>query len=227
MAFEQPDLVRKELIKGVSDLLPEGYDVDRHFSPRYRPWQQRIAFVPEGDLFAGIKAGKASMVTDEIDTFTETGIRTRSGQELEADVIVTATGFDLSVLGDIPFTVDGTRLDLADTVTWRGMMFTGVPNLLWIFGYFRASWTLRVDLAADRGPPPAPHGGQGHPDRDPPAPARGGCGHGAARLGRPRGLQPRLSDALHAPHAQAGRQAALSVTELTASRVRTLILEVP
>ena len=149
MAREQPDFVRKELIKGVADLLPEGYDVDRHFNPRYRPWRQRIAFVPEGDLFAGITAGKASMVTDEIDTFTETGIRTASGQELEADIIVTATGFNLSVLGDIPFTVDGEALDLARTVTWRGMMFTGVPNLVWIFGYFRASWTLRVDLVAD------------------------------------------------------------------------------
>jgi len=114
-----------------------------------RPPQQRLAFVPDGDLFAGISAGKASMVTDEIDTFTETGIRTRSGQELEADIIVTATGFDLSVMGDIPFAVDGQPVSWPDTVTYRGMMFTGVPNLAWVFGYFRASWTLRVDLLGD------------------------------------------------------------------------------
>ena len=89
------------------------------------------------------------MVTDEIDTFTQTGIRLKSGRELDADIIVTATGFNLSVLGDIAFTVDGKAVDFADTVTYRGMMFTGVPNLLWVFGYFRASWTLRVELICD------------------------------------------------------------------------------
>ena len=89
------------------------------------------------------------MVTDEIERFTETGIRLKSGEELEADIIVTATGFNISVLGDIAFTIDGKPLDFADTVTYRGMMFTGVPNMLWVFGYFRASWTLRADLIAD------------------------------------------------------------------------------
>jgi cation diffusion facilitator CzcD-associated flavoprotein CzcO len=108
-----------------------------------------LAFVPDGDLFAGISSGKASMVTDEIERFTEKGILTKSGEELIADVIVTATGFHLSVLGNIDFTVDGRAIDFADTVTYRGMMFTGVPNLAWVFGYFRASWTLRVDLMAD------------------------------------------------------------------------------
>jgi cation diffusion facilitator CzcD-associated flavoprotein CzcO len=89
------------------------------------------------------------VVTDEIERFTETGIRLKSGQELEADVVITATGFDLSVLGDIPFVVDGKPVDWADTVTYRGMMFSGVPNMVWVFGYFRASWTLRVDLMGD------------------------------------------------------------------------------
>jgi cation diffusion facilitator CzcD-associated flavoprotein CzcO len=123
--------------------------VDRHFTPRYRPWRQRIAFVPDGDLFKGIKAGKASMVTDEIECFTEKGILLKSGKELEGDIVITATGFNLSVLGGINFSIDDKPLDFAETVTYRGMMFTGVPNMVWIFGYFRASWTLRVDLISD------------------------------------------------------------------------------
>jgi cation diffusion facilitator CzcD-associated flavoprotein CzcO len=149
LSFEDPDLLRAELIRGVREQLEPGYDVDTHFSPRYRPWQQRLAFVPDGDLFAGIRAGKASMVTDEIETFTETGVQTRSGQVIDADVIITATGFDLSVMGDVPFVVDGRPVSWSDSVTYRGMMFTGVPNLVWVFGYFRASWTLRVDLVCD------------------------------------------------------------------------------
>ena len=129
--------------------LPPGFDVETHFTPRYLPWRQRIAFLPDGDLFQAISAGQASIVTDEIETFTETGITLKSGDELEADIIVTATGFNLSVLGDIAFTIDGELLDFADTVTYRGIMFAGVPNLVWVFGYFRASWTLRVDLVSD------------------------------------------------------------------------------
>ena len=149
LALDEPELVRQALMDGVKALLPEGYDVEQHFGPKYRPWQQRLAFVPDGDLFAGISAGKASMVTDEIETFTETGIRTKGGEDLEADIIITATGFNLSVLGDIAFTVNGEPLDLSKTITYRGMMFTDVPNLLWVFGYFRASWTLRADLISD------------------------------------------------------------------------------
>jgi cation diffusion facilitator CzcD-associated flavoprotein CzcO len=149
LAVDQPEFAKAALIEGVRALLPEGYDVETHFTPRYRPWQQRLAFVPDGDLFKGISAGKASMVTDEVDTFNETGIRTKGGQQLDADVIITATGFNLSVLGGIRFSIDGAPLDLSKTVTYRGMMFTGVPNLLWVFGYFRASWTLRVDLIGD------------------------------------------------------------------------------
>jgi cation diffusion facilitator CzcD-associated flavoprotein CzcO len=149
MAEEYPDLVREGILAEIRNLLGDDFDVDTHFNPRYRPWQQRIAFVPDGDLFKGIASGKASVVTDEIATFTETGIELVSGETLEADIIVTATGFDINVLGDIDFTVDGRPLDFADTVTYRGMMFTGLPNLVWIFGYFRASWTLRVDIVAD------------------------------------------------------------------------------
>ena len=145
----EPDTVRKELLAGVRAYLGKDYDIDTHFSPKYRPWRQRIAFIPDGDLFKGIAAGKADVVTDEIERFTPKGILLKSGKELEGDIIVTATGFNLSVLGDIAFAIDGQPLDFAKTVTYRGMMFTGVPNMVWVFGYFRASWTLRVDMVAD------------------------------------------------------------------------------
>lgn len=148
-AIAESETVKTELLEGVKTFLGEDFDIAKHFTPRYRPWRQRIAFVPDGDLFQGIASGKASVVTDEIERFTEKGLLLKSGQELEADVIVTATGFDLSVLGDIAFEIDGKPLDFADTVTYRGMMFTGVPNLVWVFGYFRASWTLRADLIGD------------------------------------------------------------------------------
>ena len=148
-ARDHPDFVRDELLKAIRDVLGDDYDVDTHFNPRYRPWQQRLAFVPDADLFEGIRAGKASVVTDEIATFTEAGIALKSGETLEADIIITATGFALNVLGDIEFTIDGDPLDFASTVTYLGAMFTGVPNLVWVFGYFRASWTLRADLLAD------------------------------------------------------------------------------
>ncbi len=149
LSFDEPEFLRNQLIEDVRAHLPPGYDVETHFTPTYRPWRQRLAVVPDGDLFAGISAGQASMVTDEIETFTEKGILLKSGRELEADIIITATGFNLSVLGDIEFTIDGTPLVFSDTVTYRGMMFTGVPNMLWVFGYFRASWTLRADLISD------------------------------------------------------------------------------
>src|SRR5207248_8131939 len=116
---------------------------------RYRPWRQRLAFIPDGDLFQSIHAGKASVVTDQIERFTESGILLKSGTLLEADIIVTATGFNLNVLGDIAFTIDGEPLVFSETVSYRGMMLTGVPNMVWVFGYFRASWTLRADLVAD------------------------------------------------------------------------------
>ncbi|TXL81622.1 NAD(P)/FAD-dependent oxidoreductase [Vineibacter terrae] len=148
-AFEEPDAVKKELLAGVRAHLGPDYDVDKHFTPSYRPWRQRIAYVPDGDLFKGVRSGKASVVTDEIERFTAKGILLKSGQELEADIVVSATGFHLNVLGDIDFAIDGKPLVFSDTVTYRGMMFTGVPNMAWVFGYFRASWTLRADLVGD------------------------------------------------------------------------------
>jgi len=148
-AFHEPEAVKQELLAGVRKYLGPDFDLDTHFTPRYRPWRQRVAFIPDGDLFRAIREGKATVVTDEIESFTETGIRLKSGEALEADVVVTATGFNLNVLGDIAFTIDGEPLDFAGSVTYRGAMFTGIPNLAWVFGYFRASWTLRTDLVAD------------------------------------------------------------------------------
>ncbi len=148
-ARHEPEKVKQELLAGVRKYLGEDFDLDKHFTPRYRPWRQRIAFIPDGDLFCAIRDGKASVVTDEIDCFTESGIRLKSGAALEADVIVTATGFKLNVLGDIAFAIDGKPLRFGESVTYHGAMFTGVPNMAWVFGYFRASWTLRTDLIAD------------------------------------------------------------------------------
>ena len=147
----EPEVVRKELLAGVRAALGPGHEalVDQHFNPRYRPWSQRIAFVPDGDLFKAVREGRASVVTDQIERFEPEGIRLKSGELLEADVIVSATGFNLNVLGDIRFVVDGRPLDFAQTVGWRGAMFSGVPNMAWVFGYFRASWTLRADLLSD------------------------------------------------------------------------------
>ncbi len=146
---ENPEAAKEELLAGVRAFLGEDYDMETHFTPKYRPWRQRIAFVPDGDLFQGITSGKATMVTDEIEKFTENGIALKSGKELEADIVMTATGFNLSVLGGIKFSIDDKPLDFADTITYRGMMFTDMPNMAWIMGYFRASWTLRVDLVSD------------------------------------------------------------------------------
>ena len=152
---DQPVQARQELLAGVRAALGPGLEdeVLKHFNPRYRPWQQRIAFVPnnmpEADLFKAVRSGQATVATDEISTFTETGITLASGATLPADVVITATGFNLNVLGDIAFSIDGQPLDFAATTTWRGAMFTGVPNLAWVFGYLRASWTLRADLMGD------------------------------------------------------------------------------
>ncbi len=149
MSAEQPEFVKGELFAAIREIMGDDYDLSPHFTPSYRPWRQRIAFVPDGDLFHAIKSGKASVVTDNIDRFTPRGILLESGTELEADIIITATGFDLNVLGDIEFTIDGEPLNFHDTVTYRGSMFTGIPNMVWVFGYFRASWTLKADLIGD------------------------------------------------------------------------------
>ena len=148
-SFTEPDKVKRELLAGIRGYLGSDYQIDPHFTPSYRPWRQRIAFIPDGDLLQAIRSGTASVVTDEIERFTAAGILLKSGKLLDADIIVTATGFHLNVLGDIEFAIDEKPLVFADTVTYRGMMFTGIPNMAWVFGYFRASWTLRADLVAD------------------------------------------------------------------------------
>ncbi|MDP1805817.1 MAG: NAD(P)/FAD-dependent oxidoreductase, partial [Acidimicrobiales bacterium] len=130
-----PKAVKRLLRKGVELQLPKGYDIDTHFTPRYDPWDQRVCLVPDGDLFKAIKAGTASVVTDHIDTFTPTGIRLRSGAELDADVVVSATGLELLFIGGIELVVDGEVVDLPSKLTYKGMMLEGVPNLALAIGY--------------------------------------------------------------------------------------------
>ena len=146
LARRKPVQMRRRLIRGVAKLLPPGYDVATHFTPTYQPWDQRLCFVPDGDLFATIASGKAEVVTDRIATFTETGIQLASGRELAADIIVTATGLQFEVLGGAEILVDGRRIDFGATFTYKGVMFSGVPNLASVFGYTNSSWTLRADL---------------------------------------------------------------------------------
>ncbi len=148
-SFEDADALKQELIAGARLYLGTEFDVDKHFTPSYRPWRQRLAVVPDGDLFQAINAGKASVVTDQIETFTEKGILVTSGDELEADIIVTATGFNLSALGDIEFVINDKPLNFADCWGHRGILFTGVPNMAWVFGYLRTSWTMRADLVSE------------------------------------------------------------------------------
>jgi cation diffusion facilitator CzcD-associated flavoprotein CzcO len=128
--------------------LPPHVPADPHFVPPYKPWDQRLCLVPDADLFEAFRAGTASVVTDEIETFTKTGIRLRSGDELEADLIVTATGLQMVALGKIKLTVDGGPVDPHDTFVYKGMMLSGVPNLAWCIGYTNNSWTLRSDLTS-------------------------------------------------------------------------------
>ena len=146
--IEEPEVVKDELINDVRKILGPDYDIEKHFTPSYRPWQQRITLTSNGDLFKSIASGKVSVFTDEIDKFTSNGILLKSGSEITADIVATATGFNMNILGDIQFTIDNKKLHLEDTVTYRGMMFTKVPNLLWVFGYFRGAWTLRAELLA-------------------------------------------------------------------------------
>jgi cation diffusion facilitator CzcD-associated flavoprotein CzcO len=147
--FEEPDLVAQELLAEVRRRLGPDFDVAKHFTPRYRPWRQRLAFIPNGDLFESVRRGDASVVTDEIDRFDASGVQLKSGERLDADVFVTATGFNLEAFGKVRMLVDGAPVALSETITLHGVMFTGLPNLAWIFGYLRSGWTLRVDLVAD------------------------------------------------------------------------------
>lgn len=148
LSVQAPEMVKDELFKVIREYLGEDFDMT-HFTPSYRPWQQRLAYVPDGDLFESIKSGKVSVVTDHIERFTEKGILTKSGELLEADIIITATGFNISVMGDIAFDVDGEPVDFGNTYTYRGLMNSGVPNMSYMFGYLRTSWTMRVDMVCD------------------------------------------------------------------------------
>jgi cation diffusion facilitator CzcD-associated flavoprotein CzcO len=148
-SFEEPESLRADLVAGARAALGEDFDVDTHFNADYRPWRQRLAYIPDGDLFEAVRCGKASVVTDQIETITEDGILLKSGKELKADIIVTATGLELAMMGEIPFTVDGEAVDWAETWAHRGILFSGVPNLAWVFGYLRTSWTMRADMVSE------------------------------------------------------------------------------
>lgn len=148
LARWRPGATKRALINMVQQQLGTEYDVETHFTPRYKPWDERLCLVPDGDLFAAIRAGKASVVTDQIETFTESGIRLRSGHELAADVIVTATGLNLRLMHGVQLVVDGAPVDLSQTVSYKGMMYSGIPNLASALGYTNASWTLKCELTS-------------------------------------------------------------------------------
>ena len=144
-----PKKVKEFLIKQVREELGPNYDIETHFTPKYNPWEQRMCLVPNGDFFNAINAGKASVITDHIDRFTKKGIKLKSGGEVEADLIVTATGLNLEVCNGIKLEVDNNEVDISKTMTYKGMMFSDVPNLVATFGYTNASWTLRADLTSE------------------------------------------------------------------------------
>ena len=146
MTRANPKAAGERLLKHVAEQLPEGYDVETHFHPRYDPWDQRLCVVPDGDLFKAISDGKASVETDTIETFTENGILLKSGKELAADIIITATGLSLVAMGGAEASVDGRKIDLGKTFTYRGFACSDLPNMAFVFGYTNSSWTLRADL---------------------------------------------------------------------------------
>jgi monooxygenase len=149
LSRHRPRAMKALIRKGLERQLPAGYDIDTHFKPNYDPWDQRLCLVPNGDLFEAIGNGSASIVTDRIETFTETGLKLVSGAEIEADVIVTATGLNLLALGGLEFCVDGQEIALADTMSYKGMMLSGIPNMAFSLGYTNASWTLKCDLTCE------------------------------------------------------------------------------
>jgi monooxygenase len=149
LSRRRPRIVKSLLRKAAIRQLPPGYDVDIHFGPRYQPWDQRLCLLPDGDLFAAISRGRASVVTDGIVEFTESGLRLESGAELAADIVVTATGLRLLALGGVQLAVDGRAVRLPETMAYKGMMLTGVPNFAFTVGYTNASWTLKADLVAE------------------------------------------------------------------------------
>jgi len=147
-ARRRPEKVKRAILKLVSESLTPGYDVERDFAPRYNPWDQRLCLVPDGDLFAAMNAGKVSIVTDRIERFTQAGIELASGKALEADIVVTATGLTVRLMGGVELNVDGERVNVADKLNYKGMMLSDVPNLALSFGYTNASWTLKCDLTS-------------------------------------------------------------------------------
>jgi len=142
-----PGIVRRLMLRGVRKALAGSADM-RHFTPDYQPWDQRLCAVPDGDLFEAVKTGRASVVTDEIETFTPGGIRLKSGSEIEADIVVSATGLKLQLLGGMALSVDGQAVDMRNRLTYKGVLMEGVPNMAWVFGYTNAAWTLKSDLSA-------------------------------------------------------------------------------
>lgn len=148
IAREKPAPIRRLLLGAVRKQVGPEFDM-KHFTPRYNPWEERLCAVPDGDMFKAIRKGKMDVVTDHIDCFTEKGIKLKSGQELEADIVVTATGLDLQLMGGIEVSVDGKVVDLSQKMNYKGLMFQDMPNLAMVFGYTNASWTLKADLAAE------------------------------------------------------------------------------
>jgi cation diffusion facilitator CzcD-associated flavoprotein CzcO len=149
LARKKPEQTKAHLVRLVKHQLGDDYDVETHFTPRYNPWDQRLCLVPDADLFEAIRNGSTEVVTGQIDRFVETGIKLTSGQVLPADIIVTATGLKLSALGGLALIVDGAKIDPAQTMAYKGLMFSGVPNLASAFGYTNASWTLKADLTCE------------------------------------------------------------------------------
>jgi monooxygenase len=149
LSRRRPRLMKALLRKGLERQLPVGYDIDAHFKPHYNPWDQRLCLVPDGDLFEAIGEGSASVVTDQVETFTEDGIQLASGEKLQADLVVTATGLNMLALGGIALEVDGDPVELPETMTYKGMMLSGVPNMAFALGYTNASWTLKCDLTCE------------------------------------------------------------------------------
>ncbi len=150
LSRRRPAAMKRLIRRGLEHRLPPGFDIDTHFTPRYEPWDQRLCIAPDGDLFEAIGAGRVSIVTDRIETFTETGLALASGSELEADLIVTATGLEMVPLGGIRLNVDGSDVELDKALLYRGMQISGVPNLAFAFGYTNQSWTLGADLTCEQ-----------------------------------------------------------------------------
>jgi cation diffusion facilitator CzcD-associated flavoprotein CzcO len=149
LARRRPDLMKRIIRNGVRVALGEDYPVDTHFAPRYDPWDERLCIAPDGDFFYAIRSGRASVVTDQVESFTETGVQLASGEHLDADIVVAATGLRVELLSGMTLTVDGRPVALSETLSYKGMMYSDIPNLASAFGYTNASWTLKCDLVAE------------------------------------------------------------------------------